>query len=206
MLIACGGGTSTKSEEKTSEMPPISTSISIEETSSKKEETIYDLLNNYKNASYNSLDFTITNSFEEGDLLSSYIVRINGEEISINYSYQEFNTFDLESPEPIDEAIVTKSGSVTYKGGQVKENEGDEINISFRMLDLKKLNFDESYFNNVSYNTDSFQADVINPSNFINMGDINEVHIEATYSLERFNTISLNFMRNNHQVYIEINL
>lgn len=87
----------------------------------------------------------------------------------ITYSYQQINEIKEENGEYVfpDEYKSTLTGEMIIDGNTVLSQNGAELNVSFEKISSIGLEFDESFFANVTQTEKSFTADVINPSGYL---------------------------------------
>ena len=145
-------------------------------------QTVYDLLNDLADRDYSNIkiDITVTTGFAE--LYSNYVLTQSNVVYSIerlNLLPSDGNITDLSS-----NYKTTVTGYALIENGQVVELDGDK-DITLPSYDELKgnFNFDESNFKNAVVGNNSFEAEVISPSQFYGADvDMSNLKVKVEYT------------------------
>lgn len=125
----------------------------------------YDKIQNILAKNYSQIVLTVTDTFdEETSLASTYTLNYGENDVTVEYSVEQFTSLSLDAANP--QFKTVKTGSVVIKDGVVVKQSGDSTVFSYDLVSAGGLNFKEEYFSSVIINDVSFKADIINPSGF----------------------------------------
>lgn len=118
---------------------------------------------------FSSFTLKITTQNDGTILNGQYSVRPCDEGTHITYSYQKVNEIIQDGEVLIfpDEYISTLQGEMVVNGNVILSQNGAEINLPFDKISSIGLEFDESFFENVTKTDKSFSATVVNPSGYL---------------------------------------
>lgn len=162
---------------------------------------IYKKLNGMCEADYTKIKISVTTEMGGDKLTSLYTVGVYSNMTCVDYSIQEFATFDMAMDEDIiiapEERIKTSTGSIEIKGTSVEQVSGEPIDIDeSKLQDITKVNlrFGALYFENATYTNTTFEADVKDPSAFMKAQSLNctNMKVKVTY-LSKFESIIITY-------------
>lgn len=162
--------------------------------------SVYEVLDDLVKQEYANIILSITTEKDNKSLYGNYIFSKNGEEITVDYSFQQFTSFkevngELVAPEKEKETL---SGKITYKNGKVVDASGDELNISIETISASGLSFDKSYFSNTVSDDKKFVATVKNPNGFMGVTEATEVTVEVAFSSNAIQKITINYKQGDY--------
>lgn len=149
-----------------------------------EDKAIYDKLATLAHHEYNSLVLSVTMNEGAKVLSGTYTVTKLEDIVSVEYSYQQYATFqeidgELVAPET---EIETFSGELTSKNGKVTDQSGAELNIPVDTVTAKGFAFNKSYFKNVTSSSTRFDATVTNPKAFVGIDNVTDMTVSVDYS------------------------
>ena len=152
----------------------------------------YEKLNQMLQADYSEVVITVTDAVDsELTLTSEYTVVYGGEDIMVVYTVEKLAPLSLDAP--VDDPVVTLSGTAVIRRGEIVSSEGDDVGLSAAIAE-RGMEFEEEYFENAQFMDGMFNADVIAPNAFFGavLGGT-DVTVNAMYS-EAFQFISVEFV------------
>ena len=163
-------------------------------------QTVYDLLDDLADQDYSNIkiDITVTTGFAE--LYSNYVLTQSNVVYSIeklNLLPSDGNITDLPS-----NYKTTVTGYALIENGQVVELDGDKDVTLPSYDELKgKFNFDESNFKNAVVGNNSFEADVVSPSQFYGANvDMSNLKVKVEYTESSLTKITISYNTTNASV------
>ena len=163
-------------------------------------QTVYSLLNELskKDCSNIEVDILVTNGFAE--LYSNFVLT----ESTVVYSIEKLNllTFDGEIIDLPSSYKTTMTGYALIENGRVIELDGSK-DVTLPSYDELKgnFNFDESNFKNILLGTGSFEADVINPSQFYGAdADMSNLKVKIEYTESSLTELTVSYNTTNATV------
>lgn len=163
-------------------------------------QTVYDLLDDLADQDYSNIkiDIVVTTGFAE--LYSNYVLTQSNVVYSIerlNLLPSDGNITDLPS-----NYKMTVTGYALIENGQVVELDGDK-DITLPSYDELKgnFNFDESNFKNAVVGNNSFEAEVISPSQFYGADvDMSNLKVKVEYTKTSLTKIIISYSTTNASV------
>lgn len=130
-------------------------------------------------------DVSLTNEFE--------ITRI-GEGYGIDYSVEKLNELSIDAP---NEFKTTLKGTATVKDGKLTYTDGDAIDIDLSGMTEIGLKFDSSYFEDISFTTAMFKANVSAPKDFFGKDvECTSMTVTASFNETVFKYIIVSYTAN----------
>lgn len=163
-------------------------------------------LNTMQREDYSKLSVEVTTVKDGLTLEGSYGFTVNGDKTDVTYAYDKLNGFDVSgnavtAPEQFKSRLT---GTAVVKDGAVVEINGEAIDPQLlTQLQSASFTFRQSLFANVKTTNYTFEADVVNPKEFI--GDDNfggtdvKVRIGFRKSLDK---IELTYKQNGASVSV----
>ena len=163
-------------------------------------QTVYDLLDDLADQDYSNIkiDITVTTGFAE--LYSNYVLTQSTVVYSIerlNLLPSDGNITDLPS-----NYKTTVTGYALIENGQVVELDGDKDVTLPSYYELKgNFNFDKSNFKNAVVGNNSFEAEVISPSQFYGANvDMSKLKVKVEYTETSLTKITISYNTTNASV------
>lgn len=119
---------------------------------------------------YSEVQVLINTKTDTADLKGTFTLKFADDEITIDYSFEKVNTFEI-GPDgsitvPDGDFITTESGTIVVRDGVIVEGDvgvklPDELDIY-----AGGFSFKQAFFSNITSKNAKFEADVINPQGF----------------------------------------
>lgn len=160
---------------------------------------LYDDFNRMTKAEYTDYRIEVCSVSDDNALNSTYKVKAENGMNKIEYTYEVLNPIsdiDGEIVMPSEYKSV-KSGTVTVKNGKIIEQNGEELNIEVARIDKIGLKFNETYFANITSETNCFKAQVKNVEGFTGKSiSCAEMAVEIEYNENKFEQIVISYVSN----------
>lgn len=141
--------TSSGGKESTSDTPTSERESSAHERESSQQETSVNpedymsVIAALSKQKYNHSIITIETSYNGDSLVSTFDITDNESNRRVEYSYEKFNTFDINNLAPLTETKQHFNGTITYSlTGEVIDSSGDAIE-----MDLSSINYAKMFAN-----------------------------------------------------------
>lgn len=187
MLLMCMTACSGSKDPEPTPTPP------VDDTNPTVTQTVYDLLDDLADKNYSNIEIDIVTSTGFAQLCSNYVLT----QSNVVYSIEKLNL--LPSDGNINDLPsnykITITGSALIENGQVMELDGDK-DVTLPSYDELKGNFhfDESNFKNAVVGNDSFEADVVSPSQFYGADvDMKNLKVKVEYTGTSLTKITISY-------------
>lgn len=162
--------------------------------------TVYDLLDDLAEKDYSNIEIDIVTITGFAQLYANYVLTTD----NMTYSIERLNLFpsDKNVSELPSNYKTTVTGYALIKNGQVIELDGSK-DVTIPSYDELhgNFNFDESNFKNAVLGTNSFEADVVSPSQFYGADvDMSNLKVKVEYTETSLTTITISYSTTNATV------
>lgn len=157
--------------------------------------TVFETLSLLSKKEYSAVVLEVTAAGENASLSGRYAVTAEDGGRRIEYTYDSLATVE-ETDEGLvfpEEAVVTKSGSMTVKDGAVVSREGDEADLPLGCLTAAGMRFSEENFTAVEEEEGRVFATLTDISAFLGGLSGTDGRLTAEYSAEGLKTVSVTF-------------
>lgn len=167
--------------------------------------SVCDTLTALAQKEYAGIRLEVTVSEGGNTLSGSYETKAVADGYTVEYSYQQFATVAENGGELVfpDAAVVTKSGKMTVRSGEIVSREGDGADLPLGTLTAAGMHFDEKNFSSPEEEAGKFSAQIVDPAKFSEGLTGSGARLEALYTAEGLDRVTVTLTAGSASVRFE---
>ncbi len=165
------------------------------------EPTVYERLNEHRSEDVERLSLSLTTVVSGETLAARYDFAKTDSGVKIDYTYESLATYDLASPAPLGDRVVTHRGSRTIDAsGKTVAADGDEPNIPLGSPSFAGFDFSEGNFSEAKESEGSFSAKVKNAKTFCGVDGAENMTVSLTHSDGKILSLTLGYEKDGAKI------